>query len=197
MRCFTVLLVKILTHKYISRWRRSSGRVVFVSRTLRIKATASTRLAEAHAMRLVAQNTSVPVPRVYSSFEYKGRTHILMQRLPGDNLCNTWTSKSDESKARILAQLADFVQEIGRIPSQWEIQLDGIELNGQTLPNSTLGGEVFQEVGLWALIDSGTSLVSLPRRPGADVAGAATGTTAVAGPKDLVNSIFQSINYNL
>jgi len=37
-------------------------------------------------MQFVAQNTSIPVPRVYCSFLHKNRAYIVMERLPGKGI---------------------------------------------------------------------------------------------------------------
>lgn len=61
---------KVLSHRQVQRWRKDPGRVIFISSKLCIKSTPVTRLAEAHAMQFISQNTSIPVPKVYSAFEH-------------------------------------------------------------------------------------------------------------------------------
>lgn len=55
-------------------------------------------------------------------------------------------------------------------PARWEVPVDDVLLNGQTLPKPTLNGNI----GYTALIDSGTSFL--------------------AGPQNVVSSIFSSIS---
>ncbi len=110
---FWVRLVhKILSHRLVQRWRKDPGPVIFVSSKLCLKTTAFTRLAEAHAMQFILQNTSIPVPKVYSAFEHKGRTFILMERIEGEPLWQGWVQRPAASKARILSQLKAITEQL-------------------------------------------------------------------------------------
>lgn len=113
------LVCKVLSQRHIYRWRKDPGGVIFVSSKLCIKARPSTRLAEAHAMQFISQNTSIPVPKVYSAFEHKGRTFILMERIDGDRLSQGWGHRPDASKARILSQLKAITEQLQDIPPQY------------------------------------------------------------------------------
>ncbi|OAA66664.1 Protein kinase-like domain protein [Niveomyces insectorum RCEF 264] len=73
-------------------------------------------LNEGRALQIVKQNTSIPVPKVYCSFKHRGRVYILMERLPGRSLSDDWVFRSDESKAKILAQLRLMITELRRVP---------------------------------------------------------------------------------
>ncbi|KAL8728435.1 MAG: hypothetical protein Q9166_005397 [cf. Caloplaca sp. 2 TL-2023] len=73
-------------------------------------------LSEAHAIRFIAQHTSMPVPKIYSSFEHKGRVYIVMEFMKGRPLIYGWDSRSDESKAKILKQLKVMVDQMRSIP---------------------------------------------------------------------------------
>ncbi|KZV60622.1 kinase-like protein [Peniophora sp. CONT] len=111
------LIVKILNNKWVLRVHpRLSPSILFVSSKLCIKLTGFATLAQADAMRFVAEHTSIPVPKVYCSFEHKGLVYILMERLPGRMLIDGWLARSEESKARILAQLKGMIQELRSIP---------------------------------------------------------------------------------
>ncbi|KAM5378647.1 hypothetical protein ACJZ2D_004446 [Fusarium nematophilum] len=79
MRFITLLLYNVNRFSWIRNLRKHPARIVLASSKLCIKATAFTTLAEANAMQFVAQHTSIPVPKVYSSFEHKGRASILAQ----------------------------------------------------------------------------------------------------------------------
>jgi aminoglycoside phosphotransferase (APT) family kinase protein len=67
-------------------------------------------------MRFIAQHTSIPVPKVYCAFTRHGWTYILMERIDGQMVGRHWLRRSPESKARILSQLRQFVQEMRSIP---------------------------------------------------------------------------------
>ncbi|KAI1113979.1 hypothetical protein F5Y14DRAFT_416524 [Nemania sp. NC0429] len=63
-------------------------------------------------MRFVAVHTSIPVPRVYCAFTHRGCTYIVMERIDGMNAGRGWVHRSEESKAKILSQLRDMVQQL-------------------------------------------------------------------------------------
>ncbi|KAF2208991.1 hypothetical protein CERZMDRAFT_100978 [Cercospora zeae-maydis SCOH1-5] len=110
------VLVSILNNKYVGRCFKSSGNVIFVSSRLCIKSKAGTSVSEASAMNFVRQNTSIPVPKVYFACEYKGRAYIVMQKMKGASLANTWDSRSEDSKQRVIQQLTTIVNDLRRIP---------------------------------------------------------------------------------
>lgn len=95
----------------------SAGIVLFLPMGVCIKASVFTRLAEASAMVFVAQNTSVPVPKVYSAFKHKQVTYIVMERVPGKMLCRGWRFRTAESQARVLASLRRVIQQLRQIPA--------------------------------------------------------------------------------
>ncbi|KAK3900501.1 kinase-like protein [Staphylotrichum tortipilum] len=68
-----LLAHRVLGHRWLRRWRRGSGPVLFISPKLCIKAAGFTRLAEAHAMRF-----------------HKGRGYVLMERVDGESLVCDW-----------------------------------------------------------------------------------------------------------
>lgn len=134
---------KALSQRQVRRWRKDPGRVIFVSSKLCIKATPFTRLAEAHAMRFISQNTSIPVPKVYSAFEHKGRTFILMERIEGELLWSGWVQRPDTSKARILCQLKAITEQLREIPPQdirGVADVTGGPVYDQRLPKKDLWG---------------------------------------------------------
>ncbi|KAL8400656.1 hypothetical protein RB594_000888 [Gaeumannomyces avenae] len=114
-RRWVLLAHKIFAQERVHRWMKSPSRIVFISPKLCIKKTAFTRLAEAHAMRFVSQNTTIPVPKVHSAFEHKGHTYILMERVDGQPLSIGWVQRSETSKARILNQLKALIAQLGSI----------------------------------------------------------------------------------
>lgn len=95
-----------------SRW---SGGVLFLSSRICIKSTGLTTLAEANAMKFVRENTTIPVPKVYSAFEHKGRVYIVMQRIEGVPIGYKWYLRTEESKLRILSQLKSMVEQLRKL----------------------------------------------------------------------------------
>jgi len=63
-------------------------------------------------MKFVAEHTSIPVPKVYCSFVYKGRAFILMERLRGDVLPNAWGRLPEASRQKVYSQLRDMIKEL-------------------------------------------------------------------------------------
>ena len=66
-------------------------------------------------MQFVAKHTSIPVPRVYCAFKHKNRSYIVMERIHGESVGVGWLRRSEESRATILAQLKNMIEEMRRI----------------------------------------------------------------------------------
>jgi hypothetical protein len=49
-------------------------------------------------MKLVAENTSLPVPKVYCSFVYKNHAYIFMEKIQGKEIPTAFKKLSDESQ---------------------------------------------------------------------------------------------------
>ncbi|EYB32630.1 hypothetical protein FG05_03382 [Fusarium graminearum] len=85
----------------------------------------------------------VQVPKVYCSFKHKGRVFILMERIAGQDLAQGWTQRSEESKARILAQLKTITTKLRSITPQNGIgvaNVDGGPIFDQRLPEKSFWG---------------------------------------------------------
>ncbi|KAI1061637.1 hypothetical protein LB506_011830 [Fusarium annulatum] len=93
---------------------KTSRAYPLISSKLCIKATAFTTLTEANTMQFVANNT----------FKHRGRVYILMERIRGRDLSQNWTQRSEDSKARILAQLKPLITELRSI-----VPPDGVEFH--------------------------------------------------------------------
>ena len=116
---------------------------MFVSSRLCIKTLGEAGLAEARSMLFVSQNTSIPVPKVHAAFSHKDFTYILMERIPGDRLSEGWVQRSEDSKARILAQLRCFVEQLRSIPPPDGVgvaNVDGGPVYDQRLPKRSFWG---------------------------------------------------------
>ncbi|KAB5550937.1 serine/threonine protein kinase [Coniochaeta sp. 2T2.1] len=116
------LVHQVLSNRHVQKWRHDPGGVIFVSPKLVLKSTPFTRLAEAHAMQIVSENTSIPVPKVLTAFEHKGRTFILMERIEGQRLSQGWVQRPDKSKTRILSQLKAMTEQLRGIPPPQHIR---------------------------------------------------------------------------
>ncbi|KAF5552947.1 kinase-like domain-containing protein [Fusarium phyllophilum] len=93
-------------------------------------------------MQFVANNTSMPVPKV-CSFKHKSGVYILMERIQGRDLSQNWTQRSEDSKARILAQLKTFITEIRSIPPPDGVGVANVDwgpIFDQRLPDKSFWG---------------------------------------------------------
>ncbi|KAJ5674397.1 uncharacterized protein N7477_004331 [Penicillium maclennaniae] len=119
-----------------------AGAVVFSS-NICIKHKGSTSLAEANAMQYVRQNTSIPIPTVHCSFIHKGDTYIVMERIRGETLGESWHLRSEESKVKILSQLRVMIQELRAIAPPKDAgvcNVDGGPIYDCRLPNNSSWG---------------------------------------------------------
>ncbi|KAJ5427846.1 Aminoglycoside phosphotransferase [Penicillium cf. griseofulvum] len=63
-------------------------------------------------MRFISQHTSIPVPKVLCAFTRSGWTYIVMERIRGDIIGEGWVNRSEDSKAKLLSQLAEKIREM-------------------------------------------------------------------------------------
>lgn len=102
--------------RLLDRVRPSVGHVLFLTDKLCVKIGAFSPLSEASTLQFVAQHTSIPVPKVHCAFRHKDCTYILMDRIHGEMVAIGWTSRSAESKGKILQQLKGMIQELRSLP---------------------------------------------------------------------------------
>ena len=113
------LLRRILTLvsvKLCKRWRPWHGGVLMLSNKLCVKYGYFQDVSEAATIQFIAQNTSIPVPKIYCAFRHKNVTYIVMERIRGHYIGRGWVHRTKESQAKILQQLKDMVDEMRRIP---------------------------------------------------------------------------------
>jgi len=109
---FARRFLTLAAYQILRRFRPKRGPVVFLSKHICVKSGHYTHPSEASTMKFVAENTSIPVPKVYCSFVHNKRTYIVMERIQGEMLIRGWKSRSKESQTKILEQLKTFVQEL-------------------------------------------------------------------------------------
>ncbi|KAH7065434.1 hypothetical protein B0J12DRAFT_706933 [Macrophomina phaseolina] len=110
---YTVLVLIAL----LKRFRRRKGNVLMLTGQLCVKCGPLVHLSEDSSMRFLAQKTSIPVPKAYCAFVWRGWTYILMERIRGDMVGQGWIKRREESRARVLAELKRLVQEMRDIPA--------------------------------------------------------------------------------
>ncbi|KAI1397807.1 kinase-like domain-containing protein [Hypoxylon fuscum] len=125
-RLLVILFVTAKSQKYLRwLWKRSPGLVSVFNMCIKVKPVAS--LAEAEAMRFVARHTSVPVPKVYCAFIYKGKAYTVMSKMKGKMAWYGWPSRTEESKSIILAQLRRMVTELRSVPPPEGASVGGVD----------------------------------------------------------------------
>lgn len=135
LRRYTVLASIAL----LKRIRPRSGIVLMLTDNICVKYGPHVHLAEASAVRFVAQNTSIPVPKIYCSFTHRGWTYIVMERIHGTYLAQGWVHRSEESKAKILSKLKSLLQQLRTLspPGPGISNVDGGSLYDCRLPGTS------------------------------------------------------------
>ena len=127
MRWAIIFLYKLFSIRWFSRLFKRAGPVVFLSSRICVKSTPFTSLAEASTMRFVAENTTIPVPKVYCAFEHKRRVYVVMERIDGLPLAHGWRQRTAESQARILNSLRSMIQQLRQIPAPIECGVSNVD----------------------------------------------------------------------
>lgn len=92
-------------------WRYTAGRWIY------IKVTGRPSHTEAATLRFVKAHTTIPVPTVLAQFSWRSLNYLFMTRAGGVPLEWTWHSLSDLQRQKVVAQLADYVAQLRRLPS--------------------------------------------------------------------------------
>jgi len=77
IRCFLARIALYTTAKFF----KYKGPYIPISKHKILKTGYSVHLTEAATMEYVAQYTSIPIPKVYSSFLHKNRVYIIIERI--------------------------------------------------------------------------------------------------------------------
>jgi aminoglycoside phosphotransferase (APT) family kinase protein len=82
-----------------------------------VKAGDVVRMAEAKAMLLVREKTTIPVPEVFSAYtdSATGHGYIIMEYVKGDVLRDVWDSYTAEQKADVVGQLRGYCEQLRAI----------------------------------------------------------------------------------
>ena len=66
------------------------------------------RFAEAEAMRLVREKTTIPVPKIYNAYtdSDSGHVRIVMEFIEGDCLADVWGKLDDSQKEEVIENSA-------------------------------------------------------------------------------------------
>ncbi|KAI9773305.1 MAG: hypothetical protein M1839_002165 [Geoglossum umbratile] len=85
------------------------------------------RMAEAAAMRLVREKTSIPVPEVFDAYiQDEGKNGVIvMEYIDGKPLDKEWNSYTKAQKDNIISQLKGYVDELRTISGTYVGSVDG------------------------------------------------------------------------
>lgn len=96
----------------IGRLYQRQGICIRISRNKILKAGRRVHLTEGATMKYLADNTDVPVPKVFCSFIHKKQAYIVMERIRGKPLSMCLNDMSEKSLKNLLAQLKRIFSEL-------------------------------------------------------------------------------------
>ncbi|RMZ88864.1 hypothetical protein DV736_g3907, partial [Chaetothyriales sp. CBS 134916] len=98
-----------------------------VDETTVVKSGDSVRFAEAAALRLVREQTSIPVPEVHNVYrdEASGHVRIVMEFIEGDVLDEVWEQFGRNQKDEVIQQLRGFFAQLRGIQGTFIGSVDG------------------------------------------------------------------------
>lgn len=106
----------LLALKTTARFYAYDGPCVPVSKHVMVKSGDFVHLTEAATMEFIAAKTSIPVPRVHSSFVHGNRAYIVMERIQGESLAKAWRTLSESDLESIFLQLRRMFRELRALP---------------------------------------------------------------------------------
>ncbi|KAI9751896.1 MAG: hypothetical protein M4579_005853 [Chaenotheca gracillima] len=107
--------LRLLATVYLKRKNPRHGFVLELTPNVFVKACRLNNLSEARAMKFVAENSRVPVPKVLCAFKRKGITYIAMEKVPGKMIAQHLYELSEKDQAAILAELRGIINELRSI----------------------------------------------------------------------------------
>ncbi|CRG91092.1 hypothetical protein PISL3812_08140 [Talaromyces islandicus] len=111
-RRFLTRLALHTTAKFYSR----DGLCVPISKHKIVKTGFRVHLTEGATLKYLAENTTIPVPRVYCSFLHRNRAYIVMERVQGQELPTILKTISKESLEGVFSQLRKIFRELRALP---------------------------------------------------------------------------------
>lgn len=131
------------------------GFCVPISKNKIIETGPYVHLIEAATTKFVAENTFIPVPKIYCSFVYKNRAYIVIERIQGDELPTAWKKLSEGSRRKVFDQLKRMLRNLRALepPSGTRVEsCTGGSLRDSRIPRSCprFGSfRTIQEFHLW------------------------------------------------
>lgn len=95
--------------------KQEGGRIERIDEDTIVKYGPHIRLAEAEAMHLVSQKTTIPCPKVEAAYILEGTGYIVMSYEEGRPFNEYWDDASDAKREKLIAQLKDYVSQMREI----------------------------------------------------------------------------------
>ena len=106
-------------HEFLKRCKilAAYSGVYRLNETTVMKTGEATGMSEAKAMRIVAEKTSIPVPKVFDAYtqDTDGRGVILMEFVGGETLDKAWLRYDADQKRHVISQLKGYLHELRAI----------------------------------------------------------------------------------
>jgi tRNA A-37 threonylcarbamoyl transferase component Bud32 len=98
-----------------------------------VKSGDCVRLAEAAAMKLVRDQTTIPVPKVFNAYkdDVSGHVRIVMEFVEGNVLDDVWDKFSDDQKKDVIRQLRGYLSQLRNIKGSFIGSVDGTACEDQ------------------------------------------------------------------
>jgi len=90
------ILTRLASHTIAKLYPRD-GLCIRISKNKILKTGRRVHLTEGATLKYLAENTTIPVPKVHCSFLHKNRAYIVMERIPGEELSKAWNNMSKNS----------------------------------------------------------------------------------------------------
>ncbi|KAF2245078.1 hypothetical protein BU26DRAFT_522197 [Trematosphaeria pertusa] len=132
-RRFLTRLALHTTAKFYSR----GGLRVPISKHKIVKTGLRVHLTEGATLKYLAENTTIPVPKVYCSFLHRNRAYIVMERIRGEELPIILKTISKESLEGVFSRLRKILQELRALtplPGTWVESCVGGSLYHSRIP---------------------------------------------------------------
>ncbi|KAI9836841.1 MAG: hypothetical protein M1819_001006 [Sarea resinae] len=94
---------------------KMGARLVHCDSDMVVKFGLGVRLAEAEAMHLVSNRTTIPIPRLLSAYILDGTCYIIMSYESGEPLNRFWDKASKQQRESVIDQLRDSVRQMRAI----------------------------------------------------------------------------------
>jgi aminoglycoside phosphotransferase (APT) family kinase protein len=103
-----------------------------------VKTGSPVRLAEEETIRLVRDQTTIPVPEVYNAYTdtLTGETCIVMEFIEGERLDKAWDNFDEEQKQQVIEQLKDHFLQLREIGGSFIGSVDGTPCANQIFEDS-------------------------------------------------------------